>query len=371
MLKGSQGIMKKIFLVAGELSGDKLGAWYVDRLQREDNVSFYGVGGSFMEAAGVELYESYEKLNVTGVVEIIKHVRRLSCILNDLVKHILAQNFDEVVVIDFPGFNLRLIKKLKQANPGIKITYLSPPQLWIWGKWRVRKIKKYCNDVIVLYPFEVEWYKNHGVTARWIAYPFYEKLKPYFLTNSVECKNIAIIPGSRLVEIKRLLPLFINVIRQFRIVHSGMNVILPLAESIDRSLVEKFLRQEDLGGCGGDIIIVQGEAEKLKALSTCCLALTKPGTVTLELGLLSVPFVVAYKASWLTYWIAKMLVSIDCMSLTNLLLKEKLFPECIQSDCTEKKILAELELLYQSSVNKDELFLERQRKLSTLRDMLS
>lgn len=362
--------MRKIFLVAGELSGDKLGAWYINQLRQQD-VEFHGVGGSFMKTAGVKIYERMEKLNIVGVVEIIKHLRRILSFLNNLVKHIVNEKFDEVVVIDFPGFNLRLIKKIKKANPNIKITYLSPPQLWIWGAWRIRKLKKFCDDIIVLYPFEVEWYKERGVTAQWRGYPFYDRLKPYFDGASTDRKNIAVIPGSRLIEIKRLLPLFMKIIYRFKLVHPGIKVILPLAESIDEDIVKKMLRETGKMRWGDDIIIVKKEKEKLKALSTCCLALTKPGTVTLELGLLSIPSVVAYKASWLTYFLARAVVKIDYMSLTNLLLREPVFPECIQSDCTEKKIGKELHELYQATLTKNNLYQKNKEKLNTLKKMLS
>lgn len=304
-----------------------------------------------------------------GIVEIIKHLRFVLKFINDLANHIVSEGFDEVVVIDFPGFNLRLIKKLKKLNPGISITYLSPPQLWAWGERRIKTIKKYCDDVIVIYPFEVDWYKARGVEARWLGYPFYEKFRPYFGAKKDE-NTIALIPGSRLIEIKRLLPLFMKVIQRFKLAHPGVRVVLPLAESVDRKLVEKVLRDSGIGRWGYDIDIVHGEQDKLKALSSCCLALTKPGTVTLELGMLGVPAVVAYKASWLTYVIAKSLVNIKHMSLTNLLLEDEIYPECIQGDCSVKRIYKELDGLYHDCVNDNDKHRSLQGKLGALQDML-
>lgn len=369
MLEGRHKNVKKIFLVAGELSGDKLGAWYVKTLRsQEPNVQFSAVGGAFLEAAGVELCDRFEKLNVVGLVEIIKHLKFLSRFLNNLVNHIVSQNFDEVIVVDFPGFNLRLVKKLKKIKPALKITYLSPPQLWIWGAWRLKTIKRFCDDIIVLYPFEVKWYEDRGVQARWLGYPFYETFKPYFVQTRKR-ENIAIMPGSRLIEVKRLLPLFARVAYRFKRAHPNIKIILPLAESVDKPMVEKMLRQAGLGRWGQDIVIIQGEQEKLEALSSCCIALTKPGTVTLELALLSIPAVVAYKASWLTYVIARSLVNIECMALSNLLLGEKVYPECIQSDCTEDKIFKELEGLYQGVVSKNKKYQASIKKLGTLQKL--
>jgi len=132
------------------------------------------------------------------------------------------------------------------------------------------------------------------------------------------------------MEIQRLLPLFATVIRKFKLSHPTVQIVVPLAESIKKQDIEKVLRTIGIGYPGKDFIVVQGEEEKIKELSTCCMALTKPGTVTLELGLLSVPAVIAYKTSWLTYWLARLLVKVDSMSLPSLLLGEKVYTECLQ-----------------------------------------
>lgn len=370
--------MKKIFLLAGELSGDRLGAWYVKRLQEEKTAEFFGVGGDFLEKAGVKLYERFERLNVTGVFEIIKHLRSILTFLNDVVKHIIENNIDEVVVIDFPGFNLRLIKKLKERNPEIKITYLSPPQLWVWGERRIKKLKKYCDDVVVIYPFEVDWYKERGLAVRWLGFPFYGEFcgakeicdspgEDSPRRRNYSAHSIAILPGSRVSEIEKLLPLFLKVIHRFKLAHPNIKVFLPLAKSIDTKIVEKVMRGAGVGRWGHDIVIVRGEEEKKKVLRSCCLALSKPGSVTLELALLSIPAVVAYKTSWLTYCIARPLVKIEHMSLANLLSKDVVYPECIQSDCTEEKIFLELEKLYRSFLRGDEAHISLHEKFALLK----
>jgi len=361
--------MKKVFIVVGELSGDKLGAWYVNRLLKEQpQIEVHAVGGLFLKAAGATIYERFEKLNVVGVVEIIKKIRFLLKFLRDLLHHIVLQQFDEVVVVDFPGFNLRLIKKLKRLNSDIKITYLSPPQLWAWGSWRVKTIKRFCDDVIVLYPFEVAWYKQREVVVRWLGYPFYDDLEVFF--NREKKRNIAIMPGSRMIEIKRLLPLFIKVARRLKLAYPATKIILPLAESIDKNVVEKIIRQSSSSRLVQDVEIVQGEHAKLEALSSCCLALTKPGTVTLELALLGIPAVVAYRASWFTYVIAKVLVHIEYMSLPNLLLKNPVYPELIQKDCCEKKIWREVKNVYHAFSHNKILYVDMCQKVCVVREMV-
>lgn len=362
--------MKKIFFVSGELSGDKLGAWYLKKLlEQEKNIFCAAVGGTYLKEAGAEIYERFETLNIVGVIEILKHACRILRFIKKLAKHIVSEGFEEVVVIDFPGFNLRLIKKLKKLNKNIKISYLSPPQLWVWGERRIKKIKKYCDDVIVIYPFEVEWYKKRGVTTRWLGYPFYDRLKPYF--SEKKERAIAIIPGSRMVEVESLLPIFLKIVRRLKIANSGLKIIIPLAESIDSKIVEAMVKKADIGWLRQDVVIVKGENEKFQAMSKCCIALTKPGTITLELALLMVPSVVAYKTSWLTYMIAKRFIRVSSMTLPNLLLNEQVFPELIQDDCTEKKIWEAVEGGFQDFVQKKAAYTEKCTQLKKLRDSLS
>jgi len=357
--------MKKVFLVAGELSGDRLGAWYISKV--EGDAYFEAVGGKFLEQAGAKIYERFEeKLNIVGVAEIIKRIPEILRFIKQLANHIIENNFDEIVVIDFPGFNLRLIKKLKSLKPDLKITYLSPPQLWAWGEGRVKKIKKFCDEVIVLYPFEVDWYKKREVNALWIGYPFFDKFKPYFDIDCRRRKCIAVMLGSRKVEIDNLLPIFSQVIKKFKLIHPYTEFVFPIAESIDRRLIETRLKKCGLNS--SEIKIVQGEEQKFKALKSCCLALTKPGTVTLELALLSLPAIVAYRVSWITYFLAKLLVKIKHMSLPNLIFGDtSIYPEFIQGDCKVDKILNEMNSVYCKFLKQDKLYFEKVKQLEVAR----
>jgi lipid-A-disaccharide synthase len=347
--------MKKVFLVAGELSGDRLAAWYLRKLREKNKeIKAEGIGGNYLKEAGAKLYERFERLNAVGIVEIIKDIVFFIRLLKKLAHYIASNNFDEVVVVDFPGFNLLLIKKLKKLNKKINITYLSPPQLWAWGQWRIKKIKKFCDKVIVLYPFEVDWYKKRGVKVSWLGYPFFDLFEPYFDNLEKKEKQIAILPGSRSIEIKRLFPLFLKVVKRLKLIHPDLRIIIPLAESVDIKIIENHIKKSKIGFLDQDVFVIQGKEEKLYALSRCCLALTKPGTVTLELAMLGVPAIVAYKASWLTYLIAKLIVKIDCMSLPNLLLGQKVYPEFIQWDCTEEKIWNEVKTSFHKPVQFDQ-----------------
>jgi len=360
--------MKKRFIVAGELSGDKLGAWFLKKSgPNKDEIICQAVGGDFLKNAGAQVYERIEKLNITGIVEIIKHLKFIFKFLNSLANYICSEQFDEVVLVDFPGFNLRLAKKLKQKNSNIKITYLSPPQLWVWGQWRIRTLKKYCDKVIVLYPFEVDWYKQRGVEAQFLGNPVYDNVNQYFEKIESKENELVILPGSRNSEIEKLLPIFVDAIKRFKSVWPEVEIVLPLAESINVKTIQQKLKNLDAPA----VTIVQGEQEKLKVLSSACMAICKPGTVTLELALLKIPALIIYKTSWLTYWLARLVVKVKYMSLPNLLLKKQVFKELIQKDCSSQLIFENATRLYKSCISKDENFQKLQKDFCNLRQLFN
>lgn len=341
---------KKVFIVTGELSGDKTAAWFVKKWKRSD-VYFEAVGGDCLSACGVKLYERFEKLNVVGIVEILRHLIFILRFMDKLIDHIKVNGFEEVILVDFPGFNLRLAKKLKQQIPWIKITYLAPPQLWCWGAWRVKKLKKYSDRVVVLYTFEVQWYAKRGVNAEWMGNPSYDEMNNYFESSTKKENIIALIPGSRSAEIKRFMPILAEVVKLFDKNYSGVKFVMPVAESLSSD----FLRFEvTMAGLSQDRIqILQSDNEKFEVLKKCCLAITKPGTVTLELALLGVPAVVFFKISWLTYIIGRPFVRVNFMSLPNLLLGEAVYKECIQSECKPELIFGYASKIYRNFIEND------------------
>lgn len=360
---------KKVFIVTGELSGDKNAAWFVKRNAGQNkDVYFEAVGGDALAACGVKLYERFEKLNVVGIVEILRHLVHILLFMHKLINYIKLNGFDEVVLVDFPGFNLRLAKKLKNQIPGIKITYLAPPQLWCWGAWRVKKLKKYSDRVVVLYPFEVLWYSKHGVNAEWIGNPSYDDAKPYF-DQSVKKENIiALIPGSRVSEIKRFMPVFAEVVALFVKHYPCVKFVIPVAESLSTDFLKSEMARAGLSS--EKIQILQSDNEKFKILGKCCLAITKPGTVTLELALLSVPSVVFFKISWLSYVIGRAFVRVRFMALPNLLLNEDVCRECIQDNCKPEFVFDYSKKIYQSFIEGSCVYKKQVDKLDLIRGLL-
>ncbi|MGD1997374.1 MAG: lipid-A-disaccharide synthase, partial [Candidatus Dependentiae bacterium] len=361
---------RKIFVLAGEASGDALGAWYVMQRRRREphtiashpraaGIQFDGIGGPLMTKAGVKLERSYADLQVVGILEIIRHLRRLLRLQREVVQTILDGQYDEVVLIDFPGFNLRVLRDLKKKMPNLNVTFLSPPQLWVWGAWRVKKVAL-ADTVIVLYPFEVEWYKKRGVNAEWWGSPVVQRLqKVMTAVPQKKEKMIAVLPGSRPQELKQLMRYYAPALRVLSHDDPAMTIVFLLAPSLTIEDVRDSLKPYMLGSWGCQVRFVIDEREKYRVMAHCLCALTKPGTNTLELALLGVPAVVVYKTSWLTYWLARLVVKVPSMTLPNLLSGKQMYAELLQGACTPEAIVAQLRALVAEYQEKQQVYAAR------------
>lgn len=339
--------MKKLFIVTGELSGDRLAAWYVGKRKQQDpNLYIEAIGGDALQAVGVVLQQRFETLNLVGILEIIKHIPSILHRMYQLVDYIAQHQFDEVVVVDFPGFNLRLIRLLKKKIGSIKITYLSPPQLWCWGAWRIKKLKKYTDQVIVIYPFEVAWYAQRGVLAQWLGTPVYEMLSHYRSCLPPKKSQIALVPGSRPSEVAALLPIFLQAVYMVKKKYPELQIVLVKAPSIELQIYEALVQQHRLENIWCDICILSSHEEKFATLAQSFVALSKPGTVTLELALLEVPLVIGFATSWISYIIGRLVVNVPYMGLPNLIAGKEIFKEYIQSQCKATLLADELEQIY-------------------------
>ena len=359
--------MKKSFIIAGEASGDTLAGWYIDRFCSQEYTITAGIGGQELEKRGVPLYAHYQELNLTGILELLTQLPRLLIFMHKLVAYLIAHEYTELIVIDFPGFNLHLSKIIKKKAPNISILYLAPPQLWCWGSWRIKSLKRYIDRIIVLYAFEQEYYAQRGLAVEFYGTPLYDRLKVY-VKNSRE-KNvsekisptIALLPGSRPHEIQLFLPLFLTTVRALCARDKTIQLCLPITNTgKTRALIDSILDKEPLRA---RITVITQEDEKYQQLSQAFCALTKPGTITLELALLAVPSIVAFKTSWLTYTIARQLVTVTAMSLPNLFSSEIIFSEYIQKKCSSFELAQALEKLYISYTSNSSAYKNYKEKI--------
>lgn len=327
----------KYYIIAGEASGDLHASNFVKALkQKKQNVQFRGWGGDLMQDAGVDVVKHYKELAFMGFVEVAKNIRTILGNFKICKKDILAYKPDAVILVDYPGFNLRMAKWLKSKD--IKVLYYISPQIWAWHQSRAKEIKKNVDHMFVILPFEQDFYKKHGMEVNFVGHPLLDVVEgfvPKELPLSGK-KMIALLPGSRKQEINLVLPEMLGVITHF----SDYEFVIAGAPSQSESFYRKVMASHSLAQ---KIPIVFGRTYDILAKADA--ALVTSGTATLEAALFEVPQVVCYKGSPISYEIAKRLVKVDYISLVNLIAEEEMVKELIQNDLCTENLVKELTLI--------------------------
>jgi lipid-A-disaccharide synthase len=329
-------VSKLFFLVAGEASGDILGAGLIQSLkQHYPNARFKGIGGQLMQAQGLESLYPMERLSVMGIVPILKRLPELLKMRSDLAKTIINESPDCFIGIDAPEFNIGLAYRLKKQN--ITTVHCVSPSVWAWREKRIYKIAKSVSLMICLFPFELNIYKKHKVAAVCIGHPLADEIP--MQANPIEARDtlnlkqdattIALLPGSRGSEIKYLLPDFINAAEKIAKKYSNIEFVLPYANQKCHRLIQDYLNNHQVSF---SIKLIDGQSRL--AMQAANIVLLASGTATLEAMLLKKPMLVAYKVSGFSYWVYKKLLKINSFSLPNLLAQKKLVKELMQDDCT-------------------------------------
>ena len=332
----------KVGLVAGEASGDLLGAGLIDAIRaRHPDATFEGVAGPVMIDAGCARWEDAEALAVMGLVEPLKHLPRLLKLRSSLVKRWSASPPDVFVGIDAPDFNLGLEAKLRAA--GIKTAHYVSPSVWAWRQGRIKKIRESADLVLCILPFEKNFYDEHGVASVFVGHPRADIAQETVDTEGAretlglaqDLPVLSILPGSRGSEVSRLGPLFAEAARQITATNPELQIVVPVATPKLRPMVE-----QQLSGAGihDKAVLLNGQSDV--ALAAADVVLLASGTAALEAALLQKPMVAAYKVAALTAAIVKTfgLIKVDQFTLPNLLTNEPLVPEFIQEKATPEAL---------------------------------
>jgi lipid-A-disaccharide synthase len=341
----------KIFLIAGEASGDVNGALLVDDILKiNPDISFFGIGGAKLKEKNVNIIREYSTVNFIGFSNVIKNIRIIKNILNNTVEFVKTLNPDIIILIDFPGFNLKFAELVKKFYKG-KIIYYISPQIWAWHKNRIEKIKKYIDRMLVIFPFEVEFYNKLNYNVDYVGHPLTKIIDKFLKENKrTESENIRIcmLPGSRIEEIQKIFPTLACVSELLRAKYdSDINLIYP--EYISPLVYKNILKGRYCN------LIQNNEDNHLKTLLNSDLVLTKFGTTTLELSLLNIPFISVYKAGAINYSIAKILSKIKYVSLPNILTGKQIVKEFIQSEMTAEQIFAEAKIILSNKSYKEKM----------------
>ena len=342
---------KHLIIVAGEASGDLHASRLVDSLKKiSPKMTFSGLGGPLMRKSGVTLYEDLTNFAVVGFSEVLKHFGDFQKIFKMILKKIEETGPDAVVLVDYPGFNLRLARAIRQAKIKTKIIYYISPQVWAWKESRVELIKKVVDKMLVILPFEKEFYARREMDAEFVGHPLLDSIKltqtpEHFLTSvglSASNYTIALLPGSRKKEIERILPVMLQTARRLYSDNKKLQYLLIQAPTIAQALIEKYVKRFSL-----PLKIVEQSYDAVNAAQICLVA---SGTATLETAILLKPMVVVYKTSFLTWALAKLLVKIPYIGLVNVVAGEKIVAECVQFNATAKKISAEVKSIYNDEI---------------------
>ena len=341
----------KYYIIAGEASGDLHASNLVAEIKKKDKkAEFRGFGGDLMQKQGVTLVKHYRTMAFMGFIEVAVNLRKVLGNIALCKKDLLDYQPDALILVDYPGFNLRIAKFAHEM--GLKVYYYISPQVWAWKRRRVKKIKKSVNKMLVILPFEEEFYKRYGVDVTYVGNPLLDELAKFgtanrsiFLRrNSLGEKReiVALLPGSRSQEIKRTLPIMLKVVPHF----PEYQFVIAGVSSIEKSLYKKIIGNTD-------VFLVEGQTYEL--LQNSSAAVVTSGTATLETALFSVPEVVCYKATGFSYRLAKWMIKVKFISLVNLVMDKEVVKELIQGDLTEENIVKELDLLMHNGKHQRQL----------------
>jgi len=329
--------MKKIFIIAGEPSGDLHGSLLVKELKsRDPEIQFYGLGGEKMRSAGVDIYYDLASSAIVGFFDVIKRLSFFKKLFYEILTKIKESRPDAVIFIDYPGFNLKLAKEVKKLD--IKTIYYISPQLWAWREKRIEIIKKYVDKMFVFFEFEKEFYRKFGVEVEFIGHPFLETIKPSLTEEEFlgkynldkDKKRLFIMPGSRENEFKKHMPTIIeslsNISKDQKL---DLLLLIPnhLSRLIDKNTANLFK-------------IITDDA--YNGIHHSSFGIVASGTATLEAAIIGNPFLIIYKTSLINYLILKPMIKIKYVGMVNLILGKEAMPELIQNNFRSKNITEQL-----------------------------
>lgn len=360
---------KNVLVIAGEVSGDLHGASLIRELKKLDSsLKIFGVGGDKMKAEGMELIYHIDKMAFLGFVEVIKHLPFIKKVQRDLIEEVKKKNVKQVVLIDYPGFNLSIARKLKtlELTPELELIYYITPQVWAWGKGRVNKIRELFKKVLVVFPFEEKFFKEKNVNAEFVGHPLIQEIIGYdfksrnLLDNKFKLdpakEILLILPGSRKQEVKSIFPEAIKAADKIAD-ELNMQIVVACASNFDERI---FYGLTDVKR----FKVIKDHTYDL--MKNAKFGIVKSGTSTLEAGLLELPMVIVYKTSTLTYAIGKSLVKINNIGMANIVLDEQVVPELIQSYANADRIYDEAKNI----LSDDELLIDMKKRLSRIKKVL-
>lgn len=336
--------MKNLLVIAGEDSGDMHAADVIRELKaKRPDVTFWGIGGDKLRAKGVELLHDTREMDVLGIVEVLKRYPFFKRTFNEVVAEAETRKPDAALLVDYPGFNLRLAKELKKR--GIKVLYYVCPQVWAWNRGRIPKMAEIIDRLMVIFPFEVDVFKDVDLKVDFVGHPMVDELREFRSAEPAPLpwngkKKIALLPGSRKQEIVHILPRLLETACLMEPSRPDLSFLIPVPER-RLALVESILHKAQKAP--RNLSVVAGQAREV--LKQADAALVASGTATLEAALLRCPTVLVYRGSFTNYLFARALIRIPWLGIANIVSGREIMPERLQFDMTPLKLAAAIDPL--------------------------
>jgi lipid-A-disaccharide synthase len=330
--------MKKIFIITGEPSGDKLASKVISKLKKNNsNIEYLCVGGTHLTSLGIKSIFELKEITYIGFTSVLLNIFKIKSRINKTVDEIIKFNPDILFSVDSPDFTLRVAEKVKKLNKKIKTIHYVAPQVWVWREGRVRKFKKFLDHVLLLFDFEKRYFDKENIPNTFVGHPLLEEEKKTeidltsILTN--DKKIISLFPGSRLSEINLLLPILISFINLMNKKFDSYLFIFHTTKE-KKKFVNKKIESFNLQ----NVVVISDESIKKQILHKSIFAVSKSGTVSLEISNARVPSLIIYKMNFLNYLIIKLLVRIKYANIINIINNKEIIPELIQKECNPKEI---------------------------------
>ena len=346
------------YIIAGEPSGDLHGASLINEMKSlNSQISFKGLGGPLMQKAGLKTSINFQRLSVMGFWEVLKDIRFFLHLKKDILKSISESKPKKIILIDYPGFNLSLAKSLKSILD-VPIIYYISPQVWAWKENRVKIIKDCVDQMLCIFPFEENWFQQKGVKAKYVGHPFSQLEKAnknsrleFYKKHQIDpsAKILALMPGSRQIEVNRHLK---TMLESAKIICEKNNIVpvIGLAPDISLPKIEnEFIKIE--------------KENPINVLKNSHVSILSSGTISLEAGLYEIPSIVIYKMNLISWFIAKSLVKVKYVSMTNILLEREIFKEYLQNEIDSKSIAEQILKFINNNKNETLGYLKELKKI--------
>ena len=341
--------MKRMFVLTGEPSGDKLASKVISKLKTsKSDIEYLSVGGEHLKALGIKSLYNLNEVTYLGFTNVLLNIFKIKRKINETVEKILEFNPDVLFSVDSPDFTLRVVEKVKKTNSNIKTIHFVAPQVWVWRKHRVKHIKSFLDHVLLLFPFEKKYFDKENIQSTFTGHPLLEDQEKSKIDISQIIKNhkkiISIFPGSRLSEVNILLPILINFIKMMNEKHKDIFYVFHSTAEFNKSVQEKLLK-EGFTNCGS----ISDEKIKAEILKCSIFAVAKSGTVSLEICNAKVPSIIIYKMNFVNYLILKILVKVKFANIINIAANEEIIPELLQSNCNSKNIFNKIDSFFMNN----------------------